>query len=241
MNRLNGHQELYRNKVTTRKGKTIKTNLTTKTRSGFRKWLVKDFWKVCTVGILLFAAYGFYLNAQITHSFGSNKWQVPAQIYARPLIMSVGDTLSQKELMQELSLLGYRQVNNARKIGEFSQYKGTFQIVRRAFAFPDQPEPHRRIEVALQQGKIHRLSDLGNGQALKQARLEPWLVTRLMSGSQEDRMLVVLEEIPDGLIQALLITEDKDFYHHQGVSPLSILRALIANIVAGRTVQEEAR
>lgn len=35
----------------------------------------------------------------------------------------------------------------------------------------------------------------------------------------------------------MLLIEDRDFYHHQGISPLGILRALYNNLVAGRTVQ----
>ncbi|MFP3354660.1 transglycosylase domain-containing protein, partial [Pseudoalteromonas sp. SIMBA_153] len=46
-----------------------------------------------------------------------------------------------------------------------------------------------------------------------------------------------LAVVPNLLIETLLKVEDRDFYHHQGVSPWSILRALAANLKAGRTVQ----
>lgn len=39
------------------------------------------------------------------------------------------------------------------------------------------------------------------------------------------------------LVDALLVTEDRDFYQHDGVSPLSIGRAMVVNLKAGRTVQ----
>ena len=39
------------------------------------------------------------------------------------------------------------------------------------------------------------------------------------------------------LTDILLAAEDKRFFDHFGVSPLSILRALLANIQAGKTVQ----
>ena len=50
-------------------------------------------------------------------------------------------------------------------------------------------------------------------------------------------MLVKINDVPPILTQALVAVEDKDFYQHFGVAPLSILRALMANISAGRTVQ----
>ena len=36
----------------------------------------------------VFGAYAFYLDAQIKHAFSGNKWEVPAQIFARPLEIS---------------------------------------------------------------------------------------------------------------------------------------------------------
>ncbi|MFA0071714.1 transglycosylase domain-containing protein, partial [Vibrio breoganii] len=38
-------------------------------------------------------------------------------------------------------------------------------------------------------------------------------------------------------VDALLATEDRSFYQHDGVSPLAIARAMVVNVKAGRTVQ----
>lgn len=39
------------------------------------------------------------------------------------------------------------------------------------------------------------------------------------------------------LIESLILTEDRRFYQHDGISPIGIARALITNYQAGRTVQ----
>lgn len=205
--------------------------------STIRAWFIRDLWKVIVVMFFTMLAYGIYLDAQIKHTFSGNKWQVPSQIYARALTIESGIRLTSEELRQELTLLGYRSVARPLSAGEFSYRNNTFRIVRRAFSFPDQPEPERFIEVVIAKGKVKSIKDLGKKTTLRRERLEPWLVTRLTSGSQEDRMLVELQDVPDGLIAALLATEDKDFYHHQGVAPLAIMRAMIANMLAGRAVQ----
>ena len=48
---------------------------------------------------------------------------------------------------------------------------------------------------------------------------------------------VDLEEIPDTMIQAIIATEDKNFYHHDGYDLLGLARSIVANIMAGRVVQ----
>ncbi len=43
-------------------------------------------------------------------------------------------------------------------------------------------------------------------------------------------------EIPEKYIQSLLTFEDKHFFYHQGVNPVSLVRALYTNLKSGRTV-----
>jgi penicillin-binding protein 1A len=53
----------------------------------------------------------------------------------------------------------------------------------------------------------------------------------------EDRLIVPLQEIPEHLIQAVLATEDRSFYDHWGIQPSALMRAAVANLLAGRTSQ----
>ena len=48
---------------------------------------------------------------------------------------------------------------------------------------------------------------------------------------------VELDEIPDTLVQAIIATEDKNFYHHDGYDLLGLARSIVANVIAGRVVQ----
>jgi penicillin-binding protein 1A len=50
-----------------------------------------------------------------------------------------------------------------------------------------------------------------------------------LSGS-EDRVTVTYEQLPPVLINAVIATEDRDFFEHRGVDPIGITRALWANI-----------
>jgi len=54
--------------------------------------------------------------------------------------------------------------------------------------------------------------------------------------AEEKRTLVTLDKIPDHLKNGLIATEDKIFYEHRGIRPLSILRAVVYGFLPGRRV-----
>ena len=48
---------------------------------------------------------------------------------------------------------------------------------------------------------------------------------------------VELREVPEQLVKALIATEDKNFYNHQGYDILGLARSMVANVLAGHVVQ----
>ena len=201
------------------------------------RWFWRYWGKLLFIFILVLAAYFIYLDAQIIQKFTGNKWQVPAQIYARPMFLNVKQEISIKEIEEELQLLGYRKVIRADSSGEYQVLNNSIRIQRRKFDFSHGAEGLRYIEISIKNQRVSQIQDLQSLQSINNIYLEPWLVTRLVSSGREDRMLVQINDVPPILTQALVAVEDKDFYQHIGVAPLSILRALMANISAGRTVQ----
>jgi penicillin-binding protein 1A len=77
------------------------------------------------------------------------------------------------------------------------------------------------------------------------ARYKPPVTTRIFSDDGtligeffvERRYLVPLSAIPPHVRLAFLAAEDADFYTHPGVDPLSIVRAMLANVASDRIVQ----
>jgi len=54
---------------------------------------------------------------------------------------------------------------------------------------------------------------------------------------EERRIPVRTQDTPQTLIDAILAAEDSNFYHHFGVDPKGLLRALLANLRGGRRGQ----
>ncbi|MFI7935124.1 transglycosylase domain-containing protein, partial [Acinetobacter baumannii] len=66
------------------------------------------------------------------------------------------------------------------------------------------------------------------------ARLEPLLIGGIYPQHNEDRVLIKLNSVPKPLIEALISTEDRNFYHHHGISIRGTARALVSNVTGGR-------
>ncbi|WGF88999.1 penicillin-binding protein 1A [Marinivivus vitaminiproducens] len=79
------------------------------------------------------------------------------------------------------------------------------------------------------------------------ANYAPAIVSRLHAGdgrllveyAQEKRVLVPISAMPRNLTEAFISAEDKNFYHHFGIDPISILGASVSNV--GRLMRGNTR
>ncbi|PKH85416.1 penicillin-binding protein 1B [Colwellia sp. Bg11-28] len=185
---------------------------------------------VFTVGI-----FSIYLDAKVRKKFEGQRWQVPVQVYGQIKKLQLGEQENLEEIAQSLKINGYQKVKFATRAGQFSQSAERLNIFQRAFDFANGANYAQQLSIEVVSEIVVSLSV--DEQAVSTLMLEPQLLARLVPDNKEDRVLVSLEELPSQLIDTLLLIEDRDFYHHHGVSPVGIFRALLNNIRAGRTVQ----
>lgn len=203
-----------------------------------KSWLKWCLWTSVKLFVIVFftlVIYLIYLDSKVGKRFEGERWQVPVQVYGKIDTLFLGATLKFPPLKEKLQFTGYKQVIQVTNPGEFSYTPELLTIYRRAFDFGTGIEPASLISANIKNNYINRLYI--EEQAVAEVLLEPILIDRLIPENKEDRILVELQHVPEQLIDTLLLVEDRDFYHHFGVSPLGILRALMANIQAGRTVQ----
>lgn len=221
---------------TTKQPKAKRASAAGKGRSRTRRVIFWGF-KSLLAFSAIFILYGIYLDAKIQSRFAGPIWQVPAQIYARSLMLEPGMYLPHDKLMQELKLLNYLKVAQPAKPGQFSASADKIEIFRRSFDYLDGTEPASRLFLEFDDGHLTSIRDLQTREYLTSVNLDPMLLDTLQAPNQEDRILVQLQDYPQLLIETLLLVEDRNFYHHNGVSAIAIIRAAFANMNAGRTVQ----
>lgn len=206
-----------------------------KSRPTFRQRLWSVAWRLGLVFLVVLAGWTVYLDAVVTSRFEGRRFEVPSRVYARPLELYDGASLSTASLRQELELSGYRS-GDGRQSGTWQQNGSRFIIATRGFDFVDGEEPRRRISLSISGNRVSGLRVL-EGAASPVVRLAPAEIGGIYPAHREDRVLVTLDDAPPLFQKALLVTEDRDFYDHFGLAPLSIARAMLANIKAGRVVQ----
>ena len=208
-----------------------------KVSSGWGRKVWSIGWKLGVIVIAAVSIYSIYLDQIIARKFEGQKWHLPAQVFSRSMALYPGAAVSHGQLISELKLLGYRKVANPRQVGEFSASRTRVDLWRRPFLHPQGDQAEQRVMITFDSQGVSAISRSQDHRQLAVFHLEPVLLDRIITGDGEDRVFVKADKMPSLIIEALILVEDRSFYEHYGVNPLAILRALMVNISAGRTVQ----
>jgi penicillin-binding protein 1B len=186
------------------------------------------FWLSIPLAVAAIFGLGI-LSDQIISKFEGKRWTLPAKVYARPLELYAGQSIAREQIEWELREIAYRPATTQKLgPGEF-RWKGSELTLRtRGFEFWDAAEPEQDVRLTVGSGLVQSLSVDGDETAV--ARLEPKMIGGIYPSHNEDRILVSLADVPQPLIDALIATEDRDFYQHVGLSPRGIARAILANL-----------
>ncbi|MCU4501165.1 penicillin-binding protein 1B [Acinetobacter radioresistens] len=183
-----------------------------------------------------FVAFGIYLirlDNIIRDKFEGQRWDIPAKVFARPLEIYTNAPVNQQDFAQELKLLGYKSASSYDKSGSYVSQGNTLYVHTRGFDFGDSVEPEQILELTFNDQKISEVRTTKPSTS-GITRLEPLLIGGIYPQHNEDRVLIKLNRVPKPLIEALIATEDRNFYHHHGVSVRGIARALVSNLTGGR-------
>ncbi len=204
-----------------------------------KTWFKRSVVFVLVPGLLLgFLFYLVFLDQRITQRFEGRIWQLPAHVYARPLELYIGKSISTEQLSFELNYLNYQKVEQLpQKSAEYRHWQNLFEIKTRDFIFWDGKEPAHTIRVKIENNKVVELINIYSNSNADLVRFDAGYLTGIFPSHSQDRVLLKLDEVPDIFIKMLLLIEDRRYFSHWGIDPRSIARALMVNLSSGQTMQ----
>jgi penicillin-binding protein 1B len=201
---------------------------------------IKDFfWRhsagiAFTVMVAFVALIGFvgYTYAVITKKFDSSRrWDLPSRIYSDATPIVPGMTIARALLEPKLNHVGYHEsrmrVSNP---GEYRFINGDLEIYLQNFEFPDIEFRALPVVIDFDGSAVRSVKRLDDGVALRGIRIEPELITSIYNNEMEDRLPISLSSVPKSVVDAIIATEDKNFYHHEGISIRGTIGALITDL-----------
>ncbi len=152
-------------------------------------------------------------------------------LYAAPRTITVGERLTQNDLIAWLRQNGYGTTSGNRA--------GWYQIRPEAVAiFPGDGSAggQQGAVITFSGQQIARIVSAAN--TLERVyQFAPQLITNLSDRSRQKRRLVRFPEIPAALVNAVVSTEDKHFFSHGGFDLPRILKAAYVDVRDGRKAQ----
>jgi penicillin-binding protein 1B len=188
-----------------------------------------------TVGIMfvLLVIAGIWVYRESVGRFQVRRLRLPTRIYADYTPLQAGVPMRPDDLLEKLDRLGYREAERLAKPGDFLRADGAVDIYTRAFNHPSGDYAAQQIRVTIRGTAVDNVVSLREARPLERAALEPELLTSVLSEQLENRSPVTLQQVPQHLQDAVVVTEDVRFWRHPGVDPLGIFRAVFRNVAAG--------
>lgn len=191
-----------------------------------------------TVMVIFTLAIGYlgYTYAIVTRKFDSSRmWDLPSRIYSDATPIVPGLTYKRELLEPKLNHLGYYEVKAAVQApGQYRYVGDDLEIYLQNFRYPDMEFRGFPVRVETDEGDVKRIRRIEDSVTLRGVRLEPELITSIYNDVMEDRLPVPLAVVPKHLVDAIIATEDRAFWKHEGISVRGIARALVTDIKTGQ-------
>jgi penicillin-binding protein 1B len=197
---------------------------------------IKDFlWRhsagLAALVMVVFVAFlGFvgYTYVVITKKFDSaRRWDLPSRVYSDATQFVPGMGYPRALLEPKLNHVGYREVKKrVENPGEYRYVGDDLEIFLNNFVYPDMEFHAMPVLIEMDGSTVRSVKRVTDGITLRGVRLEPELITSIYDNEMEDRVPVSLDAVPKVVVDAIIATEDKSFYSHEGISLRGIAGAL---------------
>ena len=211
-----------------------------------RKWIRVTAAVLAVPAVLVGVAFCYYyivFARVIDARLHGERARVLPRVFARPLELRRGQSLSERQLVDRLNDLGYAQRAQPDKPGEFALGNDVVAIMPRGTEFQgrtarvlfQKPAPirDRRAPPPKPPDRIERLEV--NTKASERLILDAPLLSSMVA-EREKRRPVALSAIAPRVVEAFLSIEDRRYYYHPGVDPIRLTGAVLKGVFTGRRI-----
>jgi penicillin-binding protein 1B len=187
------------------------------------------FLTAISAGILGY--YWWVFSGRIDQLLKGEIFTRSAGIYAAPKELHSGQNIAADELVEYLRHAGYvekgQQADGSR--GRYTVNGSSVEIAPSGDSSLDGQSSFPRLRVQFGRGSktIAAITDLQSGAKYDRAEVEPELISSVTGKERSKRRVIGFNDIPKDLVNAITVTEDRDFFNHYGVNIRGIIRALI--------------
>jgi penicillin-binding protein 1B len=203
-------------------------------RSRFKDFLWRHSAGLAVLVMVVFVAFIGYVGwtyVVITKKFDSaRRWDLPSRVYSDATPIIPGMSLPRTLLEPKLNHVGYHEVKA--RVANPSEYRyvdGNLELYLQNFDYPDMEFRALPVVIEFEGNVVRSVKRLDDNVPLRGVRIEPELITSIYNDEMEDRLPVSLTATPKVVSDAIISTEDKNFYHHEGISIRGTLGAAITD------------
>lgn len=184
---------------------------------------------LCLAGFLGLTYFWFEYSEKVDRLLRGEIFTRSAGVYSAPKTLRDGEKISSEELANYLKTAGYieksQQADQSRSRFQISE--NTIEIEPGETSIVDGEKIFPALQVKFtKDGKaIDTIIDEKDGKPVKNAKLEPKVLSSITAERDGRRKAVTFNDIPENLKKAIIVTEDRSFFEHYGVNLRGILRA----------------
>ncbi len=189
---------------------------------------------VAVAGAIVVAYYGRIVEARME----GPRWRLPARIYSAAWVVRPGDAVGADDVIRRLVRLRYTDSGKGEMPpGQYHLSKSRLAVSIRDRESAEGLVRGGKASIEFSGRRVAAVKSLPAGAPLAWVVFEPEVVGSVYDEKMEDRTLVRLSDVPHVLVDAILATEDRDFYSHSGLSFRRLAGAVVQSVFRRRSVR----
>ena len=179
-----------------------------------------------------------YFSRVVSRTMDGRRWSLPTRLYSDVWAVRPGDTLSADDVVRRLTRLRYVEVPKPPvAAGQYAHVRGRIAVTPNARETAWGRTPGIPAEMDFSGRRVAALKRADDGTPLPYVVFEPEVVGSVYDEKMQDRTLVTLDQVPRVVLDAILTTEDRDFFTHGGISFRRLVGAVLQGAARGGGVR----